>query len=76
MPLKYQIFHTAADIFAQAECTRYEGDRVKKQVNEKTLALQRISSERLKRRSKDIYYWMKELERLVIQVIFKSQLLA
>jgi hypothetical protein len=38
---------------------------VGKQVAEKTLALQRISSERLKRRSKDIYYWMKELERLI-----------
>ena len=46
--------------------TRYEGDRVKKEIAEKTLALQRISTERLKRRGKDLYYWMKELERMIL----------
>jgi len=38
---------------------------VSKEVAEKTYMLQGISTERLKRRSKDIYYWMKELERMI-----------
>lgn len=67
--------NAAADIFAQAECSRYEGERVSKEIAEKTIALQRISTERLKRRAKDIYFWQKELERNVYQMREESRLL-
>jgi len=67
--------NAAADIFAMAECTRYEGDRVQKEITEKTIALQRISTERLKRRGKDIYYWMKELERVITDMREETRLL-
>jgi len=67
--------NAAADIFAQAECTRYEGDRVRREVHEKTIGLQKISTERLKRRSKDIYYWLKEVERMVLDMREETRLL-
>ena len=37
--------------------------------------MQRISTERLKRRAKDVYYWTKELERVVIEMREKTRLL-
>ncbi|CAG7826748.1 unnamed protein product [Allacma fusca] len=67
--------NAAADTFANAECVRYEGKRVSQEVNEKTVALQRISTERLKRRSKDVYYFWKELERMILDMREETRLL-
>lgn len=67
--------NASSDVHAHSECTRYEADRVKKQVEEKTYCMQRISTERLKRRARDIHCWMKELEKFIIEMREETRLL-